>query len=313
MGRRLLGHDHVIRGSPPDSVERHHAVAASYHHRRHRCRPPRGFGSRRFGRGGRLGRRRRSLSRGSVSRRATGTGSGSGGSSPGPDGLLHVGAGYAAPQPGPFDGGRVDSALRDQPAHDRGQDHSRGRRLGELRHSGCDTRRGRRLRRGGLGRGRGAGGGGAAGSRGGGAGGGSGAAGGGGGSDAAGTGAAASEPRRASTWPTSTRSPSLARISESTPATGEGTSVSTLSVDTSNSASSRATSSPTCLNHRVTVPSVTVSPSWGIVTSTMEDLPCGVSRAASARSGRGQPRRTARSWWGGAGSGGPRRWRSPPS
>ena len=153
----------------------------------------------------------------------------------------------------------------------------------------------------------GAGGGGAAGSRGGGAGAGSGAAGGGGGSDAAGTGAAASEPRRASTWPTSTRSPSLARISESTPATGEGTSVSTLSVDTSNSASSRATSSPTCLNHRVTVPSVTVSPSWGIVTSTMEDLPCGVRRAASARSGRGQPRRTARSWWDGAGSGGPRR------
>ena len=48
------------------------------------------------------------------------------------------------------------------------------------------------------------------------------------------------------------------------PATGEGISVSTLSVDTSRSASSTATLSPTFFNHRVTVPSVTLSPRAGI-------------------------------------------------
>ena len=48
------------------------------------------------------------------------------------------------------------------------------------------------------------------------------------------------------------------------PATGEGISVSTLSVDTSRSASSTATLSPTLFNHRVTVPSVTLSPRAGI-------------------------------------------------
>src|SRR5690606_30110964 len=58
--------------------------------------------------------------------------------------------------------------------------------------------------------------------------------------------------------------PSGTRISEITPLTGDGTSESTLSVDTSNSGSSSATCSPTCLNHLVIVPSVTVSPSWGI-------------------------------------------------
>jgi hypothetical protein len=30
--------------------------------------------------------------------------------------------------------------------------------------------------------------------------------------------------------------------------------------------------SPTCLNHLVMVPSVTVSPNWGMVTSAMERL-----------------------------------------
>jgi hypothetical protein len=56
-------------------------------------------------------------------------------------------------------------------------------------------------------------------------------------------------------------SPSSTRISVSVPDTGEGTSVSTLSVDTSNNGSSSATVSPTLLNHCVIVPSVTVSPS----------------------------------------------------
>lgn len=71
------------------------------------------------------------------------------------------------------------------------------------------------------------------------------------------------------TVPTGTVSPSLARISVSVPATGDGTSVSTLSVDTSNNGSSAETVSPTFLNHRVIVPSVTVSPSWGRVMSAM--------------------------------------------
>jgi hypothetical protein len=72
----------------------------------------------------------------------------------------------------------------------------------------------------------------------------------------------------ASRAPTPTVSPSATTISERTPAAGDGTSVSTLSVDTSKSGSSRATSSPTAFIHRVMVPSVTVSPNCGIVTST---------------------------------------------
>ena len=63
--------------------------------------------------------------------------------------------------------------------------------------------------------------------------------------------------------PTSTSSSSWTRISSITPATGEGTSVSTLSVEISTMASSTATSSPTSLSQRVTVPSVTDSPSAG--------------------------------------------------
>ena len=82
-------------------------------------------------------------------------------------------------------------------------------------------------------------------------------------------GAAPESPTTAMTVPTSTVSPSGTRISVSTPATGDGTSVSTLSVDTSNNGSSAATVSPTDLNHCVMVPSVTVSPSWGSVTSAM--------------------------------------------
>ena len=50
------------------------------------------------------------------------------------------------------------------------------------------------------------------------------------------------------------------------PATGEGTSVSTLSVEISRIASSRATVSPGCLIQRTTVPSATLSPIWGMFT-----------------------------------------------
>ncbi len=76
--------------------------------------------------------------------------------------------------------------------------------------------------------------------------------------------------------PTSTVSPSGTRISDTTPADGAGTSESTLSVETSNSGSSASIVSPTCLNHRVIVPSVTVSPSCGMVTSTRSTFSLGV-------------------------------------
>ena len=82
----------------------------------------------------------------------------------------------------------------------------------------------------------------------------------------------------ARTVPTSTVSPSGTRISVRYPATGEGTSESTLSVETSNRTSSSATASPMALNHLVMVPSVTVSPSCGISISAMVafslDQPC---------------------------------------
>ena len=65
-------------------------------------------------------------------------------------------------------------------------------------------------------------------------------------------------------------SSSSARISSRVPATGEGTSVSTLSVETSSSGSSTSTSSPTLFSHWVMVPSVTDSPSSGMVTSVPE-------------------------------------------
>ncbi len=51
-----------------------------------------------------------------------------------------------------------------------------------------------------------------------------------------------------------------------TPAAGEGTSVSTLSVEISTRTSSTAIESPTFFAHRRMVPSVTVSPNWGMVT-----------------------------------------------
>ncbi len=72
----------------------------------------------------------------------------------------------------------------------------------------------------------------------------------------------------ASCAPTSTVSSSPTAISRSTPAAGEGISVSTLSVDTSRSGSSASTRSPSFFSQRVTVPSVTLSPSWGMDTET---------------------------------------------
>ncbi|MPM43866.1 hypothetical protein SDC9_90543 [bioreactor metagenome] len=74
-------------------------------------------------------------------------------------------------------------------------------------------------------------------------------------------------PMTASTAPTGATSSSLYLISSRTPDAGEGISVSTLSVLTSSKGSSASTCSPTSLSQRETVPSVTLSPRAGRVTS----------------------------------------------
>src|SRR4051812_9246030 len=79
-------------------------------------------------------------------------------------------------------------------------------------------------------------------------------------------GAAPLPPISASSWPTWIVSPSATWILASTPLTGEGTSASTLSVETSTSGSSASTWSPSCFSHVRTVPSVTDSPIAGMVT-----------------------------------------------
>ena len=68
---------------------------------------------------------------------------------------------------------------------------------------------------------------------------------------------------------TGTVSPSGTRISATIPEAGEGTSVSTLSVEISTMVSSASTRSPTPLSQRLTVPSDTLTPIWGITTSTV--------------------------------------------
>ena len=85
------------------------------------------------------------------------------------------------------------------------------------------------------------------------------------------SGVSPSSPSTAITAPTSTSSSSSTLISRRTPEAGEGTSVSTLSVDTSRRGSSASTVSPTSFNHWVTVPSVTDSPSSGISTENAID------------------------------------------
>src|SRR5690348_13970629 len=65
----------------------------------------------------------------------------------------------------------------------------------------------------------------------------------------------------ATTAPTGTISPARTRISASTPAEVEGTSMETLSVSISNRLSPGLTGSPADLNHCVILPSATVSPS----------------------------------------------------
>ncbi len=70
-----------------------------------------------------------------------------------------------------------------------------------------------------------------------------------------------------------TVSPSLTMISRRTPAAGDGISASTLSVEISNSGSSRPTFSPGFFSHLTTVPSWMLSPICGMITSTGIDSP----------------------------------------
>jgi hypothetical protein len=142
-------------------------------------------------------------------------------------------------------------------------------------------------------------------------------------------GAAPAEPSSitASSAPTSTVSSSATVILLSTPATGDGISVSTLSVETSRSGSSTATWSPSFFSQRVTVPSVTLSPRRGIVTETdMRAMAPSVEGASCLESGRAScargvacrqepcaPRRSLRSAWGVGGAAGQPRSAAPPS
>src|SRR5205814_9534437 len=87
-------------------------------------------------------------------------------------------------------------------------------------------------------------------------------------------------PITATTLFTGTVSPSLTRISETTPAAGDGTSVSTLSVEISKSGSSRSTVSPTFFIQRTTVPSAIDSPICGMTTSVAIGAPLQMYRRA---------------------------------
>jgi hypothetical protein len=69
--------------------------------------------------------------------------------------------------------------------------------------------------------------------------------------------------------PTLTVCPSGTAISVTTPDSGEGTSLLTLSVITSTRGSYFSTRSPWRFSQRATVPSTTLSPSLGMVTLTM--------------------------------------------
>ena len=95
------------------------------------------------------------------------------------------------------------------------------------------------------------------------------------------------------------------------PATGDGISVSTLSVETSTSGSSIATVSPTFFSHLVTVPSVTDSPRAGSTTdSLMLDISFGIisrrGREVVFRQELSAPHRWLHSWLGGRVPGLPR-------
>src|SRR3954464_979308 len=68
-------------------------------------------------------------------------------------------------------------------------------------------------------------------------------------------------------------------ISTTVPDAGDGTSVSTLSVEISTIVSSASMRSPSCLAQRLIVPSETLTPIWGMTTSTR--LPTAMCSAPS--------------------------------
>ena len=85
--------------------------------------------------------------------------------------------------------------------------------------------------------------------------------------------------------PTATVESTGTSIESKTPDAGDGISVSTLSVETSSSASSTLTVSPTFFSQRVTVPSVTDSPRAGITTGVAfpdDVVVCGALTGAAA-------------------------------
>ena len=81
----------------------------------------------------------------------------------------------------------------------------------------------------------------------------------------------------AGTVVTGTVSPSWTMISTTVPEAGDGTSVSTLSVEISTIVSSASIRSPTCFAQRVIVPSDTLTPIWGITTSTTVPVAMGAA------------------------------------
>ena len=112
--------------------------------------------------------------------------------------------------------------------------------------------------------------------------------------------AAPIKPRRA---PTGTVVSIATSIARSVPATGEGISVSTLSVDTSSKASSTATVSPTFFNQRVTVPSETLSPRAGIVITVPAPDGAGVTATGGGVTGAAATGAGAGVWTTGAATG----------
>ena len=101
-------------------------------------------------------------------------------------------------------------------------------------------------------------------------------------------GALFTDPMSASRAPTATVASIATSIAKIVPVAGDGISVSTLSVETSSSGSSTVIESPTFLSQRVTVPSVTDSPSAGMVTTTpAETAAGGVAAGAASTTGEG--------------------------
>src|SRR3954447_6559267 len=92
---------------------------------------------------------------------------------------------------------------------------------------------------------------------------------------------------RASTSPTGTVTPTSMRISVTRPATGDGISVSILSVEISQIVSSRSIQSPGFFFQSAMVPSATETPICGIVTSTLvlvgEELTSGLPHVVDLR------------------------------